>query len=170
MTKPSLMIHDFRPEFLDLPLEDYVLTFDDGLRSPLLYWDELKNRGCDCIFFITPDIIINSFEGKPSSCFMTVSDIRRLMYDGAIIGGHSYGHKRIPKEMSLWDKLNLIVTDTNMMMDWFKSNLNITPIHFCFPYNEYDTVYKTILEHNYGFRFFYYHNRIDIETLIKNNL
>ena len=29
--KPVLMLHEFKEEFLDLPLENYILTFDDGL-------------------------------------------------------------------------------------------------------------------------------------------
>ena len=29
--KPVLMIHEMREEFFDLPLHEYILTFDDGL-------------------------------------------------------------------------------------------------------------------------------------------
>ena len=40
--KPVLMIHSIRPEYFELPLENYILTFDDGLYSQYHYYNKFK--------------------------------------------------------------------------------------------------------------------------------
>ena len=42
--KPVLMIHEFKKEFLDLPLKDYILTFDDGLYTVYKFFNKIKKN------------------------------------------------------------------------------------------------------------------------------
>ena len=55
--KPILMIHEFKEEFFDLPLEEYILTFDDGLYTQYVFLEELKNIKTKKYFFISSDIV-----------------------------------------------------------------------------------------------------------------
>ena len=55
--KPYLMIHDWRREYFDLDLDQYRLTFDDGLFSQYYYFPLLKNHPDKLIFFITTSFI-----------------------------------------------------------------------------------------------------------------
>jgi hypothetical protein len=52
-----LMIHDMRPEYLDLDLKKYRLTFDDGLFSQYYYYPLLKKQPGKLIYFITTAFI-----------------------------------------------------------------------------------------------------------------
>jgi hypothetical protein len=51
--KEILMIHEIREEMFDLPLESYLLTFDDGLYSQYYYWPKIKKLKTQKIFFIS---------------------------------------------------------------------------------------------------------------------
>ena len=51
------MIHDWRPEYFDLNLDQYRLTFDDGLFSQYYYFPLLKDHPAALTFFITTSFI-----------------------------------------------------------------------------------------------------------------
>ena len=55
--KPYLMIHDIRREYFDLNLDQYRLTFDDGLFSQYYYFPLLNNPPAELTFFITTSFI-----------------------------------------------------------------------------------------------------------------
>ena len=55
--KPYLMIHDIRKEYFDLNLDQYRLTFDDGLYSQYYYFPLLKKHPAELTFFITTSFI-----------------------------------------------------------------------------------------------------------------
>ena len=52
-----LMIHDIRKEYFDLNLDQYQLTFDDGLFSQYYYFPLLKTHPANLIYFITTSFI-----------------------------------------------------------------------------------------------------------------
>lgn len=52
-----LMIHDIRPEYFDLDLAPYQLTFDDGLFSQYYYFDRFSAHPEPLTFFITTSFI-----------------------------------------------------------------------------------------------------------------
>ena len=161
------MIHEFRKEFLKLPLDKYTLTFDDGLLSPFDFWNDIKSINNKKVFFITPSFLSMGFEGKPVDAFLSIDDLLFLQgQPDVIIGAHSYTHSKIPHIKRLSDRIKNINSDTENMLEWFDVHLNMKPTSFCFPYNLYCPIYKTILEKNYGFTDFYGSERIDIETLI----
>jgi len=165
--KPTLMIHDFKREYLDLPLEDYKLTFDDGLVSPLSYWHKINKLKTQKIFFIPTLAIGNGIEGKPVEQFMNLEQIKFLDSHGDVtIGGHSHAHRRLDTHNSFIEAVDFIGDDTKEMCEWFKENLGYSPAHFCFPYNESNGIYEAILRQQYHIPFIYGAERIDIEDLL----
>jgi peptidoglycan/xylan/chitin deacetylase (PgdA/CDA1 family) len=160
------MIHDFKEEYLDLPLEDYILTFDDGLVSPLKYWQELKVLPTEIIFFIPTAAVDNGIEGRPSMDFFDLTDIQYLSsHSNVTIGGHSHAHRRLDTHSNFIEAVNFIHDDTERMCDWFRDNLGYPPTHFCYPYNECNGVYESILKVQFGIQFIYGAERKDIDEL-----
>lgn len=167
--KQTLMIHDFKSEYLDLPLEDYILTFDDGLVSPLEYWDEISRLDTQKIFFIPTSAIggDGSIEGKNPSLFMTRDEVDFLyVQENVTIGGHSHFHKRLVDMGNFIETIEFIHEDTEMMCEWFKKHLGFLPTHYCYPYNETNGVYESILKLQFFFKHLYGAERIDIEELL----
>ena len=62
----TLMIHDIRKEYFDLNLDQYRLTFDDGLFSQYYYSPLLKDQPGKLTYFITTSFIK---PGKTRSMF-----------------------------------------------------------------------------------------------------
>ena len=111
-----LMIHDIRKEYFELKLEQYRLTFDDGLFSQYYYFPLLENHPADLTFFITTSFIHPGkarpmFDGEFISHlktkkyayrtfvegrydhFMTVEEIQALFARPNVrIGVHSHFH------------------------------------------------------------------------------
>ncbi len=55
--KRYLMIHDIRKEYFDLNLDQYRLSFDDGLFSQYYYFPLLNKHNAELTFFITTSFI-----------------------------------------------------------------------------------------------------------------
>lgn len=179
--KPVLMIHEIRDWMFELPLEQYTLTFDDGLYSQYYYFERFKSIPTEKIYFISSDIICSgkqsidfpacrdahkkAFSGNKED-FMTIDQIKELMRDPLVsIGGHSHAHNRLSNYNKIVEKIQHIKTDTEAMIEWFKSNLDYVPTRFCFPYNDdYEGMYPALLK-TFGFKEFYGHERTPIETL-----
>jgi hypothetical protein len=182
--KPVLMIHEVNASMFSLPLENYVLTFDDGLYSQFYYFDRFKSIPTRKIFFISSNIICDgvqsldfptcakahqkAFAGNKED-YMTVPQIQELMSDPLVsIGGHGHSHTRLSYYSKLTEKIAYIKKDTEEMLSWFKKTLGCKPIDFCFPYNDdFDGVYGGILKH-YGFVNFYGRERIPVEKLLQS--
>lgn len=172
--KPVLMIHEVTDWMFDLPLDEYTLTFDDGLYTQYKHFDKIKNIDTDKIFFISTGIVATNrtvqsdrfiqcheahgklFENGDLSHYMNWSQIQEISAEPRCeIGAHSHMHIR-------HTGLN-VIHDTRMMMKYFEDN-NLTPISFCFPYNDENEVYRCLLK-QYGFTKFYGQGRIDIYDL-----
>ena len=180
--KPVLMIHEVYESMFDLPLEEYTLTFDDGLYSQFYYFDRFKSIPTEKIYFISSDIICSgeqsdqfpacreahrkAFAGNKED-YMTLAQIKELMKDPLVsIGGHSHSHIRLDNYSKIVEKMKHIKNDTELMVKWFEEYLGFKPSKFCFPYNEdYQGMYSAMLR-QYGFTEFYGRERIPIETLL----
>jgi len=112
----TLMIHDVRRAYFDLPLEQFQLTFDDGLYSQYYYLPLLENHPAPLVFFIAtgfiqPGAARGVFEGqwrpylkskrymyramieKERDFYMTVDEVIRLAaLPNVVIGAHSHFH------------------------------------------------------------------------------
>lgn len=172
--KPILMIHEVAEWMFDLPLHEYILTFDDGLYTQYLHFDKIKHIDTDKIFFISTGIVATEqtkqsnvfiqchaahgklFDNNDLSYYMNWSQIQEISRDPQCeIGAHSHMHVR-------HTGFNTI-HDTRLMNETFKQQ-NLNPTCFCFPYNADNEVYKCILK-RHGYKKFYGAGRIDIYDL-----
>jgi hypothetical protein len=186
MQKPVLMLHEMKDEFLTLPLENYVLTFDDGLYSQYVYYQKIKHIPTPKIFFISSGIVCNGEQSSEFPCcrtahkkafdgiyedYMTVEQIKELMLDPLVtIGCHSHTHTRLDTFTRLSDKVQYIIQDTAQSIKWFETVLGFRPTDFCFPYNEdMDGIYAGLIAKQ-GFTKFYGNERIPVETLLHSEV
>lgn len=182
--KPVLMIHEVREWMLELPLQDYILTFDDGLYSQYYYNEYFKKLTTQRIYYISSGIVSSGQQSKEFlTCvqahvkarqgvfedYMTLEQIKELMKDpNVIIGAHSHSHSRLDNFKSLAEKVAYINQDTAQMIAWFEDNLGFSPTHFCFPYNEDPHgLYKGLVK-KFGITNCVGPGRIPIETLQHN--
>lgn len=170
--KQILMIHEITEDLFRIDLEKYILTFDDGLYSQYLYFDShIKHLDTEKIFFISTGIIggqhqnissISSITAHQKAFlgntedFMTLEQIQYLANQPqVIIGGHSHSHIRLNQFTDKKSMIDHIKQDTEIMLEWFKVNMNYRPEHFCFPYNEDPyNLYRAVLK-RYGFRYYF---------------
>lgn len=175
--KQVLMIHEFKEKYFDLPLEQYILTFDDGLYSQYTFIDELQKLNTQKIFFISSQIVCSEEETQDNTCiscidahnaafsesyshYMKWSQIKYInSLPNCLVGCH--GHSHIYNIVS---DVQTMIRDTREMTKIFKTQLGSIPQHFCFPYNIESQIYRGIL-HSYGLRYFYGSERIDIDSL-----
>jgi peptidoglycan/xylan/chitin deacetylase (PgdA/CDA1 family) len=180
--KPVLMIHKVSDELFNLPLEDYTLTFDDGLYSQYSYLSKFLEIETDKIFFISTGIICTGHQSTefPESDvahskafignfedFMTLDQIKEIAASNrCYIGAHSHSHTRLNNFDRIVDKMAHIKQDTELLLKWFQDNLDRVPDSFCYPYNEdLGKLYTAILK-QYGFKYFYGNERISVEKLL----
>ena len=182
INKPILMIHEFKIEYLNLPLEDYILTFDDGLNTPYFFITHLLKLDTLKIFNISTNVIcrtkisyesINCFDARKKANegnfenYMNWAMIELLSISkSCLIAGHSHLHKDIRKIKNLNDKIKYIKEDTTLMFKEFEKHLNYRPTTFCFPFNNEDIFYKDILKNQFEVTRFFGSERIDIEDII----
>ncbi len=177
----ELMIHEVTEDTFKHNLQDYTLTFDDGLYSQYYYWERLNLIPTKKILFICCDLIsigpIRRCGSNDITCFeamktynetgekvnyMTLPELEE-MDNNFIIGAHSYYHRDI-EDMRLKELADWIKFDTERMLVWFNTYLHITPVHYCFPFNYEHPVARPILK-EFGFKYFHGGERVDILTL-----
>lgn len=173
--KPVLMIHEFADWMLELPLERYTLTFDDGLYTQYLHIDELLKIETDKIFFISTGIVADENVVQSSEFIQCAEAHSRLISTGDLshymnwnqiveidqhprceVGGHSHMHADVC--------MKNILPDTKFMNRTFKKH-GIRPRSFCFPYNQENEVYRQLLIRN-GYERFYGQDRVDIYDIM----
>lgn len=182
--KPVLMIHEIRDELFELPLEDYTLTFDDGLYCHYTHFNRFVNINTDKIFFISTNIIATGVQSQQFidsasahkkamtgnyEDYMSLGQLKELAQcPNVYIGGHSHEHFDID-HLSLAHKIEYLKNDTETMLDWFQHNMDFRPTKFCYPFNkDYKGIYTAILK-QYGFTEFYGSERIDVECLFTSH-
>ena len=159
------MIHKIKPEYFDLDLQNWTLTFDDGYKCHYQHWPSLRSIPTHKIFFIVPAWI-----GQTG--FLTLDQVKYLSgQEDVTIGAHSFGHFMSPPrlvDLSTQDKMSCLTRDTEHMIRWFESNLGYVPRAFCFPFNnDWNGLYQQILT-SYGFTQFYGIERTDIDHLCES--
>ena len=177
MKKSVLMIHEVHEVLFEKrDLNNYILTFDDGLYSQFYHYGKIKNIDTKKIFFISSNIICTgkqsllfptchaahskSFNGNNED-YMSLEQVQYLSEEKQVsIGGHGHFHKNLNNFKNLKEKIDYIKMDTELMLEWFEKKLKFTPNKFCFPYNDdMGGLYETILK-KYGFNEFYGKERI----------
>lgn len=180
--KPLLMIHDFKRDYLDLPLKDYTLTFDDGLYSQYFFWGDINKIPTTKIVFVSTGILctgkqstdfVSSREAHEKSRrgvfedFMTPEQVMELHNTrDTTIGGHSHYHRRYDPSVPRTQWMKFLCEDTQLMIDWFDANLNSKPGVFCYPYNDdISGLYNAVMS-KYGIMKCVGKERIPLESLI----
>lgn len=172
--KPVLMIHEVDDWMFDLPLEDYILTFDDALYTQYVHFDKFKQIDTKKIFFVSTGIVATEqtvqddefvlcaeahaqlFETGDLKHYMKWSQIKEIDEDPLCeIGGHSHLHGHF--------NASHMMDDTRLMLETFHQQ-GMRPTSFCWPYNEENAVYRAVLLHN-GFTKFYGAEREDIYSV-----
>jgi hypothetical protein len=174
--KPILMIHEVTEELFRMPLENYILTFDDGRLSQYDYFDRISEIKTDKIFFVVPcriEHLDGSYPGKYGweHC-MNLDQIKKIASQyRCFLGGHSYYHamrgtkpeqKYLPKSHAIdklqtkEERIDFLQKDTSLMMKWFKNTFNLRPQYFCYPWNAYNRKYEKILfDHGFERKYIY---------------
>jgi len=185
--KKILMIHEWLPEFYDMKdeLEQYILTFDDGLVSQYKALKFLKTLRTIKIFFIStnivrPDYKDSSDEVTPcaeahinAACgdytdYMSWSEIKEIYNtENCFIGGHGHNHLKLWEIKGLRERFTAIKSDVSAMMKEFEGS-EIEINKFCYPYNYEDSLYSSVLNKKKKHTM-YGKNRKAIEDLIKKD-
>lgn len=172
--KPVLMIHELTDWMFDLPLHNFILTFDDGLYTQYIHLDKINKIDTDKIFFISTGIVATEqtkqsdefikcqaahdklFRRGDRTHYMNWSQIKEISREPRCeIGAHGHMHLKHTRLKT--------IHDTKLMMKHFEKN-NLAPTKFCFPYNNENIIYRCLLK-QYGFTKFYGKDRINIYDL-----
>jgi|WetSurSiteA1Bulk_404760.scaffolds.fasta_scaffold00418_11 peptidoglycan/xylan/chitin deacetylase (PgdA/CDA1 family) len=177
MEKEALAIHDinFPKQLFNFPLENYTLTFDDGLFSQYYYWPILRTIKTRKILFISTDLIDagpireqfkirkpeylnfpDTFESMKlyktngiKSNYMRIEELKviceTLITQNIEIGGHGHKHYYISDYGEI-EKEKKMTEDTELMLEWFAKNLNIFPSCYAYPHYEYDEVLESVIK------------------------
>lgn len=175
------MIHEFCENFLDLPLEKYTLTFDDGLLTQYNFLHELKKIKTKKIFFISGQIICQE-DIEQNKEFITCTEAHARAFAGDYrnymkwsqikeinslknceIGFHGFSHSR-----EIYKNALALARDTRKMIRIFTEQ-NLTPTKFCFPFNYEIPLYRKILQ-KYNIEQFYGSERINVYDLLKKDI
>jgi hypothetical protein len=128
--KPVLMIHNITDAIFNLPLADYLLTFDDGTQDHWQYFKQVRAVPTEKIYFIITNRI-------GTAGYLSLEQVKQMSLDPAVtIGGHSHNHVRLNTFNTLAEKLAHIKQDTEQCLSWFNDYLGHAPSVFCLPYNE----------------------------------
>jgi hypothetical protein len=142
-SKPVLMIHEIEEKMFSLPLENYILTFDDGLYSQYYYWPQFQKINTEKIYFISSGCIANGEQSTNFiSCksahqkafagnfedYMSITQIKELANDPLVtIGCHGHSHFNLSEMPRLIDKINYLHKDSKKMIEWFEINFEKIP-------------------------------------------
>jgi len=187
--KPVLMIHEIVYDLFQLPLQDYILTFDDGLFSQYHFSPLLKKIDTRKILFVsgkyvcrsnqrrqtypafyystTPEDARKSFDkssGFVDHHYMTISEINYMRGLGFEIGGHGYNHIR-DYSKKIEKRVEEMTDDVEKMIGWMESMFGITPKSYCFPFNKEPDLLREILKRK-GIEEFFGAERIDVNELL----
>ena len=167
MTKPILMIHREEDWMFDLPLEKFILTFDDGYRDHWDTFDRFLQIPTKKIYFVTGGWI-----GQDD--FLSSDHIHEMMRHSDVeIGAHGFRHHRIARS-DLDQMTDIMESEAADTVEWFQRTIGAVPTKFCYPFNDCVHGLYTQILRQHGFREFYGPERIDIfwfrdEAWIKAN-
>ena len=168
--KKILMIHTFKKEYLEYKLDDYIITFDDGLYSQYQGSLDLikKFPNIKIIIFISTGIIhtgdnqTNNNSGIAHNLFFThgitqdfltleqISELSKI--PNITIGLHGHKHLNInwlKDQFSLNDIIVKWKEDFLKMAEtvelWKQLKILKNDIYYCTPYNQYHSLLHPLM-------------------------
>lgn len=188
--RTELMIHKWHDEYLDLKLDDYDLTFDDGLYSQVQGINKIISiyPNIKIKFFVSTGIIhigdepqtfnesdvahMRFFDLGLTTDFVSYDDLLYLSKLSQVtIGFHGHLHinpNYLKKNLSLLDRFAAMKTDANDMvfgaLKFYESKIikDIDQLFYCSPYNEIDDLQVSIIRKAFSLYF-------DKELIITDN-
>jgi hypothetical protein len=157
--KKILKISKMSKEYFNLPLEEYILTFEDNLLEIFSFLRQLENLKTEKIVFVTTSKI------ERDKGALTIPQLLDLKYSNFEIGGN--WHNYLDYRQNQDNIVNILIKlkkDSEKMQTFFSKKLRIRPTKFCFPFDHEIWGYRRILI-NLGYTDFYGEGRIDIDTL-----
>ena len=163
--RPILMIHQFKKEYLELDLNEFVLVFDDGLYNHYLWFKEIRKKFRDVkmIFAISTNIISLDYESQDDMDsheahkmyfkhnskigFMNMKQIMEIsMTDNCFIAVHGHNHLNLRQTRQDSKSLNEFAQKVldeyeNMFriaLTWIYTGIMRAKLMFVLPYNQYD--------------------------------
>ncbi len=182
--KKELMIHEWKNSYLNLPLDDYVLSFDDGLSSQV---DGILNiikafPDIKIFYYISTGILNISgkeptwstcreahrrfFEDDISSDFITYDQLLILSkIDNVTIGIHGHKHlnletlaknKTLKDQLDIWeDDIRSMVFSTIRLIEQKIIDIRDLNLHYCTPYNSPNDLHTAIMRKQFKMYFPY---------------
>ncbi|MBK8187109.1 MAG: polysaccharide deacetylase family protein [Cellvibrio sp.] len=127
-----------------LPDKTVAITFDDAYRD--VYesaYPILKKRNWPFTFFVNTDSV-----GK-GKLFVTWDQLREMSKNGVTIANHSTSHNHMVRrntEESVKDWRIRVEREISLAQDNIKQEIGFAPKIFAYPYGEYNSELKSILE------------------------
>jgi len=121
----------------DFPSRTVIITVDDAYKSVFTHgWPMLKAAGIPMTLFVSTDPV-----DEKHSNYMSWDDVRQLQADGVEIGHHTASHLHM-----VHAGIDIARTDVRRASKQFKQELGTVPRIFAYPYGEYNTEMKTMVE------------------------
>ena len=165
--KKILEIHEIKKEYFGLPLEDYVLTFNEGLLNQYGHLKELRKIKTEKIFFIATGAITKDPQNRNKRKHMSLDQILEIKHMSHFEIG-AMGHGLLDYRKNKDNIVNILMRlkkDSEEMKNFFSKELRIKPTKFCFPFNNEIFGYRRMLR-DQGYTDFYGADRIDIDSLL----
>ena len=170
------MIHQWRDDYFKLKLDDYILTFDDGLYGQIEPIFKICNiyPDIEIRYYVSTGIINTDDNRNYEECsiahdnFFSNGDLSNYVsYDDLIslsklkqvnIGLHGHNHLRLEnliKNKSLKDYFKIIEKDIEEMLfryiDMYQNRIiKAGDIHYCTPYNYTSDLYNALLRKRFN--------------------
>jgi len=170
---PLLMIHRFKEEYLKLPLDEYVLVFDDGLYNHYLWYKKIRVKfpKVKMIFAISTNIIANGwdiqddmespeahelyFKYGSKIGFLNIEQIIEISNTrNCFIAVHGHNHLNLDntrRQMSLMDFYQAIQKEYTGMfetaMTWIYQGIIKSKLIVVLPYNQYNILAIAQMRH-----------------------
>lgn len=127
-----------------LPDKTIAITFDDSYRDVYeTAYPILKKRNWPFTFFVNTDSV-----GK-GKLFVTWDQLREMSKNGVTIANHSTSHNHMVRQNtgeSLEEWRSRAEREISLAQDKIKQEIGFTPKIFAYPYGEYNSELKSILE------------------------
>jgi len=170
------MIHKFIDDYLNYPLDDYILTFDDGLYNHYTTYKKIINKfpNIKMEYYISTNIIQDEklnqidnidapdahnlyFSTGDKSPYLKESQIKEMnQVENITIGLHGHNHLNLNNLMnkSLFERIDIFNQDVEKMIKKFLflvKNGSIAidsdrSVKYCTPYNQYKELEMALLK------------------------
>jgi len=119
---------------------NYMLTFDDGLKSVLSIVEELNKLAIKPTVFINSNNLMNKKQGK---VYLNVLDLKRLKAEGWTIGSHNHTHRDMTQISPEEASVDIILS--KMLLSKY---IGIKTKYFAYPHGQHNENMVKLLKVN----------------------